>query len=251
MIQAIRKLSAVDEVFQVIQQQIVRGELPVGHRFPPQEVMAEQLGVSRSTIREAINKLTLLGFLAAKPGVGTTVVGDGSMALASAMSQNIFYSFDDVPKLLEARLYLEKAAARLAVLKASDENFQFMEHLLNLQEEALVQRDSPLFFDLDVRFHQALVEGSKNQMMIQFLGLILNGLSEFIREADSRQKVSKNALQYHKILFKHLKNRDLGKMEKTLTAHVMYLAENIERLTGHDLGLAGIFSQEIKYGCVK
>ena len=244
----IKKTSAVDEVFQVIQERITSGELPLGHRFPPQEVMAEQMGVSRSTIREAINKLTMLGFLAAKPGVGTTVVGDGSTALSSALSRHIFLSSGQVPQFIEARLYLEKAAVRLAILKADDEDLEALETLLVRQREACGQGDFALFSDLDARFHRRIVESSKNQMLMQFLGLIWNGLSRFILEVTMLQSAVENAIHYHRLLLDQLKARDLARAENILVEHLQDVALNIERNLGQDIGLKPLFRQEIEYG---
>jgi len=244
----IKKTSAADEVFQVIHQRIISGELKLGHRFPPQEVMAEQMGVSRSTIREAINKLILLGFLTTKPGVGTTVVGDGSTAFTSALSRHIFLNSGQVPQFIEARLYLEKAAVRLAILRAEDEDFEAMENLLARQVKAFHQNDSAFFSDLDARFHRRIVESSKNQMLLQFLDLIWDGLSRFILEVTMFQSAVENAIHYHQLLLKQLKERNLIKAEKILVEHLRDVALNIERNLGRDSGLKDMFDQELAYG---
>ncbi|MDR1046012.1 MAG: FadR family transcriptional regulator [Candidatus Adiutrix sp.] len=243
----IRKTSAVDEVFQVIQKRIVNGELAVGHRFPPQEVMAEQMGVSRSTIREAINKLTTLGFLAAKPGVGTMVVGDGPDNLVSALGQHIFISSAEVPQFVEARLYLEKAAVRLAVLKAGDEELKRLEDLLPRQKEVCRKGNTELFSELDSQFHRAIIESSHNQMLMRFLGLIWDGLSQFISEVNRLQSAAENALHFHQLLVKYLLARDLAGVERTLVEHLQDVALNIERNIGKDIGLKAMFRQEMEY----
>lgn len=243
----IKKISAVDEVFQAIRERISKGELPVGHRFPPQEVMAEQFGVSRSTIREAINKLTMLGLLAAKPGVGTTVVGDGSGAYLGALGQHRFLSSREVTQFMEARLYLEKAAVRLAVLKATEEDLGGMGAIL-AQQEACLHGDLDLFSTLDAQFHRSIIESSGNQVLMQFLGLIWDGLFQFIREVTTLKSAVENSIHYHQRLFKHLQARDLVKVESTLVDHLRDVALNIERNIGHDIGLKAMFEQEMKYG---
>ncbi|MDR2946879.1 MAG: FCD domain-containing protein [Candidatus Adiutrix sp.] len=244
----IKKISAVDEVFQLLQRRIADGDLPLGHRFPPQEVMAEQLGVSRSTIREAINKLTLLGFLAAKPGVGTTVVGNGSTALSSALSSHIFLSSGTAPQLIEARLYLEKAAVRLAVLKADEGDIAGLENILARQAASCRQGDLTLFSELDASFHRRIVESSKNPMLLQFLALIADGLSRFIMEVNLLQSAAENALHFHRLIFKHLAARDPVRTENVLVEHLQDVSHNIERNLGQDLGLKAMFRQEIECG---
>lgn len=241
----IKKTSAADEVFKAIQKRIVSGEWGLGHRFPPQEIMAEQFGVSRSTIREAINRLTMLGFLTAKPGVGTTVVGDGSTVFTSPLSRHIFLNSGQVPQFIEARLYLEKAAVRLAILKAEDEDFEAMDALLIRQVEAYNNGDVALFSDLDARFHRRIVESSKNQMLLQFLDLIWDGLSRFILEVSQLQSAVENAIHYHQQLLKQLQNRNLPKAEKILVEHIQDVALNIEQNLNYDTGLKAMFDQEL------
>ncbi len=246
-IKAIKKTSAVEEVFQLIQQRIVSGELPLGHRFPPQDVMAEELGVSRSTIREAINRLTLLGFLEAKPGVGTMVVGDGSTALTSALNRHLFLSSGQVTQFIEARLHLEKAALRLAILKADRDDLEVMETLLARQLEASRRGDAALFSHLDARFHRRIVESSKNQMLLEFLGLIWDGLSRFILEVTTLKSAAENALHYHRRILDQLKRRDLAQAEHLLVKHLQNVSLNIERNLGQDIGLTAMFRQELDF----
>jgi GntR family transcriptional repressor for pyruvate dehydrogenase complex len=247
--QVIRKTSAVDEVFLSLHEGIVKGELPVGHRFPPQEILAEQMGVSRSTMREAINKLTMLGLLAAKPGVGTTVVADTPGASVTAVvGQHLFLKSEEVAQFMEARLYLEKAAIRLAILKATDAELAGLEGLLAGQEEACRNGDGARFSVLDARFHRTIIETSNNQMLMRFLELIWDGLSQFIREVTFLKSAVENAVHYHRLLVHRLRARDLALAEATLLEHLKDVALNIERNIGHDIGLGGMFKLEIEGG---
>ncbi len=242
----IRKTSAVDEVFLALRGRIAKGELPVGHRFPPQEVLAGQMGVSRSTIREAINKLTVLGLLAAKPGVGTMVVADSSGASLSALGQHLFLKSGEVAQFMEARLYLEKAAIRLAILKATDAELAGLDALVAEQDRACRNGDCDSFSALDAQFHRTIIEISNNQVLRRFLGLIWDGLSQFIREVTALQSAVENAIHYHRRLVRHLKARDLAQAETTLLEHLQDVALNIERNLGQDIGLGEMFKLEIE-----
>ncbi|MGL4209296.1 MAG: FadR/GntR family transcriptional regulator, partial [Candidatus Adiutrix sp.] len=209
---AINKISAVDKVFQIIQGQIAKGELPVGHLFPPQHILADLLGVSRSTVREAMNKLTMLGLLAAKPGVGTTVIAKGPVSSMVALGQHLFLSSGEITQFIEARLYLEKAAVRLAVLKASNKDIKNLKSMVKGQEKACNQGDFSAFSVLDAKFHHAIIESSQNPLLRQFLELIAGGLSQFIQEVTTLKSAVQNAIHYHHLLVEHLENRDLIKV---------------------------------------
>lgn len=69
------------------------GQYPIGHVFPPQKDLAREYGVEASTAREAISKLSMLGYLSAQQGVGTTVISNSSTGQISSLGQYIlFYS---------------------------------------------------------------------------------------------------------------------------------------------------------------
>jgi GntR family transcriptional repressor for pyruvate dehydrogenase complex len=244
MAKPIRKLSVVDEVFNYLYDRISSGELKEGHRFPTQDVMAEVLGVSRSTIREAINKLTVLGFLSAKPGVGTIVVKNSPSGYINGLGQYIFLHSINVKEFMEARLYLEKASMKLAVQRASAEDILKLNNILMEQGEALASDDTSLFSALDSEFHKAIVEISKNQVMMKFLDIIWDGLSQFIDEVTSLQSAASNAFVFHTSIVRYLSERDLQMAENTLIMHLRDVALNIENHFKEHVGLRTLFENE-------
>ncbi|MDR1922254.1 MAG: FadR family transcriptional regulator [Candidatus Adiutrix sp.] len=243
MSKTITKLSAVDEVFNYLHQRIASGELPEGHRFPTQDLMAEEFGVSRSTVREAINKLTLLGFLSAKPGVGTIVVNSSASGYVSAVGQHIFLKSTDVIEFMEARLYLEQTAVKLAVRRASKEDIKNLNRMLI--EQGRNVGDGDRFSRLDSEFHRALIEISQNKVMMQFLGLIWDGLSQFITEVTRIKTAASHAYVFHARLVKHITDRNLEKAELTLVEHLHDVAVNIEEHFKEHAGLSQVFKTEL------
>ena len=72
-VKPIQKASATTQVFEALYEMIATGRYARGQKLPPQDELAKQLGVSRNTLREAINKLSAMGLLRARQGVGTVV----------------------------------------------------------------------------------------------------------------------------------------------------------------------------------
>jgi len=103
---AIHRMSTSDEVFRVLHDRIVSGDLKPGDRLPPQNLLAEQLSVSRNTVREAIHKLTVMGLLAAKPGVGTVVQVSSPARYVGSLSTHLLLDSATVREFLEARLFM-------------------------------------------------------------------------------------------------------------------------------------------------
>jgi GntR family transcriptional repressor for pyruvate dehydrogenase complex len=242
----IKKLSAVDEVFNHLFDQISNGALPEGYKFPTQDIMAEEFGVSRSTIREAINKLNVLGCLTAKPGVGTIVAKSSTVGVLSNIGQYRFLNNIDVREFMEARLYLEQAGTKLAVQKATPEDVNKLQRILIGQGEAIATGDKEAISRLDIEFHRAIVESGKNVVIREFLDIIWDGLLLFITEVVTNLKTSASrAYNYHSAILKHLTDRDVKKAEITMIRHLHDVASNIETHFPEYAGLTDIFKHHL------
>lgn len=240
----IKKISAVEEVFNNIQGDILKGTFPVGHRFPPQDELARRYRVSRSTIREAMNKLITMGHLESKPGVGTTVINSSPNAYVAAMGQRVFIGSEEVQHFMEARLYLEKATIRAVVRRASDEEIASLLNTIEAQEKAAISLDSDLFSELDAQFHLDLVTMSKNTVLMQFMTIIQDALSQFITEVTKLESAMNHALSYHRRIVEYLQARDVYMSEKVVIDHLKNVARTIEANIGHDIGLRVMFDME-------
>jgi GntR family transcriptional repressor for pyruvate dehydrogenase complex len=242
----IKKLSAADEVFNRLFEDISSGKLEEGHRFPNQDTMAEEFGVSRKTIREAINKLTVLGFLTAKPGVGTIVAKSSASEVLTSIGQYYFLQNINVQEFIEARLYIEKVAIRLAVQRATDKDIAKLQRILIDQGEAIASNQVELFSKLDIEFLRALIESGQNELLLQFLDIIWDGLAQFITEVcvHIRDSVAR-AFNFHNVIIKHLTDRDMAKAEKTMIYHIQDVAINIETHFPQHKGVTDVFKFEL------
>jgi GntR family transcriptional repressor for pyruvate dehydrogenase complex len=246
MLKPIKKLSAVDEVFNYLLEEISSGHLPQGHRFPTQDIMAEEFGVSRSTIREALNKLNILGFLTAKPGVGTIVSRNSTAGVLSSIGQYHFLNNINVREFMEARLYLEVAAIKLAVQKATADDIMKLQHILIGQGEAIAERNEEAITNLDIEFHRAIVESGQNMVIREFLDIIWDGLTIFITEVVSHLHSSASrAYNYHSNILKHLSDRNPQKAEMNIIRHLHDVSSNIEDHFPEHAGLVDIFKYHL------
>lgn len=140
-----------------IEQLINAGELKVGERLPSERTMSKQFGVGRSTIREAITALDIMGLLEVRSGVGTFVRSD--QKIKSNELDNTFSPTD----LFEARLYIEPEIARLAAIKAEEDDLKALESNLN-RMETLEEDDLYTFEEEDKVFHMLIARASHNEV---------------------------------------------------------------------------------------
>jgi len=240
----VRRLSVVDEVFQNIQARIHSGELPLGYHFPPQTILAREMGVSSSTVRVAINKLIMMGYLSTKPGVGTTVVSRSASSFVTNFGSRPFLHSSEVGYFMETRLYLEKASIRSAVSKATGEDFKKMKEYIEGQKRALKAGDIHLFSTLDTQFHLSLIAAGRNPLLIKFMEIIRNMLFTFITEANQIEGVMETVTLHHQAILDQLKLRDVRGTEQKVVDHFREVVKNIEFNLGHDIGLHEVLSLE-------
>jgi DNA-binding GntR family transcriptional regulator len=164
--------SVVDRVHEELLERIVAGELPPGARLR-QEALAEELGVSRTPLREALARLVSEGLVEFAPNRGATVAER---------------DFSDMEQAWRARLVIEPGAAWLAAERGDPEAIRRMRETVERQRR--VADDVTASFELNRKFHLALVAASGNPHLAQFselLWLARIGLPIFARQARDRE----------------------------------------------------------------
>lgn len=168
-----------DQVADQLRERILRGELNPGERIMPERELAAAFEVSRTSVREAINRLTAMGFLEQKQGRGTFVslpALEEKNALVVAMKGETL-SIED---LLEVRIGLECNATYLAAERATEKDIYLMEQsimkLRNSTEEGITDAEA------DVSFHMAIAYATRNSLQIQIMRDLYEYLSASIEE---------------------------------------------------------------------
>jgi GntR family transcriptional repressor for pyruvate dehydrogenase complex len=239
--QSIRRTSAADEVFKSLHEWIISGQLKPGDKLPAQEKLAEQFAVSRNTLREAIYKLTVMGFLMTRQGVGTVVNISNPASYMTALSDHLLLDRASVREFLEARFFVEKATVRLAVIRASPEDMTNMEHIIDEQVAAFHREDTEAFSKLDVEFHMALARASGNKVLLKFLETIWELLHKFIAEVSVLPGAIDHAIRFHRDILDLIVQRDMVKAERKIVQHLHDVVQTIERHMGVDLGADSLF----------
>lgn len=234
-IQTVKRMSAADEAFKTLHDMIVSGRLKPGEKLPSQDKLATRFGLSRNTIREAINKLTVMGLLTAKQGVGTLVNISSPSGYVASLSDHLLLQPSTVREFMEARVIIEMATVRLAVLRADREALAELEANVRQQKDAFKRGDTAAFIQLDVEFHTGLAKASGNKVLVQFLGAVNDLLKKFIKEVSMLPNATANALSFHKDILKAIRARDAEAAECKLVDHLNDVVKNIEKSTGMEL----------------
>ena len=153
-----------NEIAGLIRQEIANGVLAPRERLTPERELANAYGVSRGTVREALNKLSSEGLVEIRRGSGTYV----SVGTEAAESAN--YSFDRLIadtrplELIDARFALEPHLCRLAVLHARPSDLNTMEDMLGTMDENV--SDQIEYSNADKEFHKLLAKSTGNDLLV-------------------------------------------------------------------------------------
>ncbi|RLB78524.1 MAG: hypothetical protein DRH15_10015 [Deltaproteobacteria bacterium] len=233
-----------DTVFETLHKWIVSGKLKPGEKLPSQDKLAEQLGVSRNTLREAINKLTVMGLLTTKQGVGTIVNISGPVNYLTAISDHILLDRATVREFIEARLLVEEAAVRLTIARTSEDNIKEISRLVDSQVEALKTKDIEAFIELDSEFHRELARQSGNRVILKFLEAVRELLQKFISEVSALPGAIESAIEFHRQIVECIRLRDERCAREKIREHLYDVTKRIEKNMDIDLDVNSLF--EIK-----
>lgn len=160
-------MAVTEDAINRIKEMIVSGELRPGDRLPKEADLAERLGLSRNSLREAVSALSLMNILNVRQGDGTYVTSLEPQLLLETLSFVVdFHRDDTVLHFFEVRRILEPAAASMAAQHMSADDTTELAGILDAIDadadlEALVAND--------LRFHQRIAEGSGNPVLTSLL----------------------------------------------------------------------------------
>ncbi|MEI2278453.1 FCD domain-containing protein [Paenarthrobacter ilicis] len=210
-------------VLQWIEKQLSDGDLALGGRLPGERAMAEQLQVSRTSVREAVRILEAMGVVRAGVGsgkdAGTVVIAEPGSALGSTLRLHVATRHLPVADIVETRVLLESWAAQRA--KSDAPELQEAAELLDHMDAA---PDVETFLALDARFHVALARAAGNSvvsaMMSSLRGAIEGYASGLTANLPDWEATSARLRAEHRAILAAVNNHDGGMAAELVAAHI-------------------------------
>ena len=213
---------------------LLDGSWPAGTRLPAERVLAQQYGVSRNTIREAIQRLAARGLLQSRRGAGVYATDQLRAGIASPWGQLVA----DHPALrddiLEFRRVLEGATAYFAALRADANDRKRIRGLLRELEQARSVDDKVHEAAADARLHDAIALASHNTMFLHLHTSVIGMLREHItingmgmREQDAG--ASDQLLLQHRIVCEAICSRRPEEARTAMQTHIDFVRSHVER----------------------
>lgn len=156
----IARVPLADQAAQMLLDRIRAGEWTLGQKLPGETTLAPQLGVGRSTVREAIRQLAGRGVLAARQGAGVFIT-----ALDVPEEWDAVLRRADIVSVIEARIAIESEAAMLAASHRTPADVRAIRRAL--QERAAAGPDDDDYVDADLAFHRCIIAASHNPVLLE------------------------------------------------------------------------------------
>lgn len=203
-----REATLASRVTDELEQLIVARRLTTGVRLPSERELAEQFGVSRTVVREAVRGLVAKGMLEVRPGSGTIVRSPTAASVTQSMTLFLRAGQIDIDymKVHEIRRVLEVEIAGIAAARHSESDLAQLELLL--AEMETLRGDREQFARNDVQFHAALASATGNELFALLLNSIVDIMIN-VRYLGARVPDSdEHALRHHRAILAQLRAND-------------------------------------------
>ena len=216
--------AAASRAVEHIQQLVQNGELAPGERLSSERELARTLGVSRSTLREAIRALIVMNILVSRHGDGTYV----SSLEPELLSAPFTFALDTRPALqehlFEARLALETACARLAAERISDVELETLDGLA-----ATAKSVPDDLIDRDVELHTAIARATGNPILLALMGSIGTLALESRRASAHLPGQAARSQRDHRAIIAALRRHDPEAAAAAMDRHLTSVARAMRR----------------------
>jgi GntR family transcriptional regulator, transcriptional repressor for pyruvate dehydrogenase complex len=220
--EAIRRNKVYEEVARQIERLILK-KLQPGDKLPSERELAEMLRVSRSSIRDAIRSLELIGMVEPRQGAGTVVREISASSVVTPLATALTHQRQSVSELLDFRKMLEPPLAARAATHATDEEIGEMEEILARQDAKL--RDGQVAIEEDSEFHYSVAMASENTVVLKVLDVLMDLLRETRERSLQVEGRPQKSLAGHRRIFVAIKRRDAAAAEAAMRRHIQDVEE--------------------------
>ena len=218
---------ASEKVRKALLQQIHSGELAIGQWLPPERTLAEQFGVSRVVIREAISTLSGEGVLVSRPGCRPVIARAAGTESPGAALTSIFTDDETgLQTMVDTRIFLEKALVRHAAEEARKEDLERLQRALERNRETIGRRG--LFEETDAEFHHVLYTIPGNPAYPAIHRLYCAKLWNYWGKIDRGAEIDHVDYRGHEAVYNAIVARDAAGAEQAIQRHLIVAWELIQ-----------------------
>ncbi len=221
----IRSERLSEKIAEQLRKAISEGKFKVGEKLPSQPDLAELMGVSRPSIREAINLLELQGMIEIVKGGGTVVKNMAAQEIKSPIEAILGADKEKIMELTEVRALLEVWSAKRAAGNRTEDELQ---QILSLIEE--MEKDfetGSIHYELDAKFHKEIAGATHNTILTHLIGSVFDLIRESIKfhreQMFTGRKDQEKILVHHRKVYEAIRDQDPERAEAAMYEHLQFV----------------------------
>jgi GntR family transcriptional repressor for pyruvate dehydrogenase complex len=210
--------SARDRVVEHVRRLIERGTLGPGDRLPGERDLAQELGISRPSVRSGLEALEAIGVVVSRRGAGTFIAAGPPDLGIEPLSLLASLHRLTAAEMFDARLVLEVGVAGLAARHATADALATMADVVSEMFASL--EDPKMFLVHDVRFHRAVAAGCGNRVLAALMEMVSAQFYELRRQTIGRARDLKESAEMHRRIYRAIRARDREAAQAAMTEHL-------------------------------
>ena len=217
-----------DQVEEQIREAILGGHFSQGDKLPPETELAQQFGVSRPTVREALGALVSAGLIRKIPGVAggsfvNTVTPDSlSRMLGESMDTILRLGALDVAELTSVRSVLEVPAAEWAASNREDSHIETLRSIVDRQRETTI--NDPDIPSYDLAFHTTIGRASGNRLLAAFISAVHDAThpAQYLKVTE---EVARRTVKQHMAILAAIEDQKPQEARDAMASHLEYVLQ--------------------------
>jgi GntR family transcriptional repressor for pyruvate dehydrogenase complex len=229
-IKPVEKFVLIDQIIEKIEKLITSGDLNPGDFLPGERILSEKLGVSRTSLRQALKALNVMGVLEILPGKKTYIKESFSDILINPFRFIRAVHSIKIKELFEARCVLEEGFVQMAAKKAKPNDISQIKSYIDYAEKNIDNKDE--FVYSEFKFHQYIFEVADNKV----LTAVMNSLNELLLVLEKYEKDYLDnsdralSLQQHKEIYRAIKEKDPEKARDAMRIHLDTMESRLKKM---------------------
>jgi GntR family transcriptional repressor for pyruvate dehydrogenase complex len=224
MYKIVRSSRLYEQIVQQVEESIHKGALKAGDQLPPERELAEQFGVSRTAVREAVKALREKGLVEAYPGRGTFITDGTSYTMRQSLDRLMRSGNEGFAFLAEVREILEPEIAALATSRADQDDLAAMKDQVAVMDAA--KQDPEAYIEADLDFHLALAEAAGNPIILSLIDSIVGLLREQRIGIFQVEGGPERGQHHHKRILEAVEHRNSEGARDAMKAHLKQVRED-------------------------
>ena len=218
LIQQVRPARLFEGVASQLYTLLSKGRLQGGDRLPSEKQLGEMFNVSRTSVREALRSLGALGIVEVRNGAGAYVKKTSPEAVGSILSMVLFHDVNDIPRIYEARRFLEGWTGYYAAERATPEEIAGLEEVVESQSGAVALGESGV--EDDFQFHLLLAKAARNEVVTRMLHSMITLIFKVLDPARRPTRDLTVAVEQHRRILDAVRRHDGAGAMREMWEHI-------------------------------